>query len=98
LHFEPAHFDGDTEEFGFSEVGGPWSALQRRRRSRLIRFIVWELFAVAVLLSAVAIGLSHRLPDDPIALIAKIVAITGAVAVAIIPIVFYGLPETLPRD
>jgi hypothetical protein len=38
------------------------------------------------------------LPDDPVSTVAKIVTIVSTIAVAVIPVVFYGLPETLPRS
>jgi type IV secretory pathway VirB2 component (pilin) len=62
----------------------------------LVRFIVYELIAFALLVTSVAIGLSHRMPTDPLSFIAKILTIAAAVALAVIPIIFYGLPETLP--
>jgi hypothetical protein len=36
------------------------------------------------------------MPTDPLSFIAKILTIAAAVALAVIPIIFYGLPETLP--
>lgn len=97
LHFQPATSTGEPEEFGFPEATLPWPNLQRRRRNRLIRFIVCEVIGLALLVSAVMIGLSHRSVDDPLSVVTKILTITFAIGVAVVPILFYGLPETLPR-
>ena len=97
LHFTPAGSDDEAEEFGFPEAAAA-SPIQRRRRARLLRFALCELFALMALAGAVTLGLAHRLPEDPVSLMAKIATILSAIAVAVIPIVFYGLPETLPRS
>lgn len=97
LHFEPATAEGEPEEFGFPEALSPWLSMQRRRRARLIRFIVFEVFAIALLVGSVMTGLSHRAADDPLSVVAKILTIVSAIAVAAVPILFYGIPETLPR-
>ncbi len=97
LHFQPATSTGDPEEFGFPGANTPWPNLQQRRRNRLVRFIVFEVIALALLACAVMIGLSHRSMDDPLSVVTKILTITSAIAVAVVPILFYGLPETLPR-
>ena len=75
-----------------------WRTLQRRHRGKLLRFLGFELLALSLLGFSVAFGLAHRLPDDPLSVIAKVAAIVTAIAAAIVPILFYGLPETLPRN
>jgi hypothetical protein len=97
LNFTPAPTADEVEEFGFPEPASTWP-VPRRRRARLLRFALCELFALLVLAVAVMVGLAHRLPEDPVSLMAKIATILSAIAVAVIPIGFYGLPETLPRS
>lgn len=97
LRHLPASND-EGEMFDFPESDMLWPVLKRRRRARLIRFFLYELFALAGLVSSAMIGLSHRLPNDPLSIAAKILTIASAVAVAVVPIIFYGLPETLPRS
>jgi NADH:ubiquinone oxidoreductase subunit K len=98
MQFQPAASPHDPEEFGFPEPAVGWPSLVRRRRNRMIRFISYEVFALAILVVSAVMGLSHRLPDDPLLLVTKIVTIASAVAVVGIPILFYGLPETLPTN
>jgi hypothetical protein len=92
-HLQPA---GEQEEFAWDEPS-PWPNIQRRRRFKFVRFLAAELILLIFLGVAVNLALSHRLLDDSVALIAKISTITIAVLVAVMPILFYGLPETLPR-
>jgi hypothetical protein len=96
LQFTPAAATDDAEQFEFPEADKGPNAV--RRRARLLHFVLWELFALTVVGLAIMVGLSHRLPDDPVATAAKIVAIVFAIAVAAIPVVLYGLPETLSRS
>ena len=98
LHFQPAASAHDPEEFGFPEPTVAWPSLRRRRRNRMIRFIGYEIFALAILVVSAVMGIAHRLPDDPLSLVTKIVTIVSAVAVVGIPILFYGLPETMPTN
>jgi hypothetical protein len=90
--------EDETEQFGFPESTTLWPSVQRRRRARLIRFVVYELIALVALVLSAGVGLSHRLPNDPISLVTKVLTIASAIAVVVVPIIFYGLPETLPRS
>jgi hypothetical protein len=96
LQFTAAAPNDDAEEFGFPEADKGPNAV--RRRARLLRLVLWELFAFTVAGLAIMVGLNHRSPDDPVALAAKIVTIVFAIAVAAIPVVLYGLPERLPQS
>lgn len=73
------------------------SSLAPRHRVKLVRFIVCEITAMVVLILAMNFGFSHRSSDDSVALFLKILAIAAAVGAAIVPLIFYGLPETLSR-
>jgi hypothetical protein len=88
----------EVEEFGFPESPATWSNLRARRRARFLRFVVWEVFALTITGLAGVVVLVHRPPDDALALTARIVTIAFAIAAATIPVVFYGLPETLPES
>jgi hypothetical protein len=98
LQSAPATAANDAEEFRFPEADTAWPDMERRRRARLWRFILWELVALTIAVLAIMVGLSHRVPNDPVAMVAKIVTIVFAIAVAVIPVVFYGWPKTLPRS
>jgi hypothetical protein len=67
-------------------------------KRRFTWFVVCEFLAVLFLLGAVLVGLAHHSPDDPLNLETRHLAIGAALMTAIIPILFYGLPERFPRD
>jgi len=71
--------------------------LLRRRRSKLIRFIIAQASAIGVLLLSGTFALSLRLADPALALSMNIVTIAAAVAVAMIPIIFFAIAPVLPR-
>jgi hypothetical protein len=68
-----------------------------RYRVKLAGFIACEITAMVVLILAMNFGFSHRSSGDPVELFLRIVAIAAAVGAAIVPLIFYGLPETLSR-
>ena len=71
--------------------------LLRRRRSKLIRFIIAQASAIGVLLLSGTFALSLRLADPALVLSMNIVTIAAAVAVATIPIIFFAIAPVLPR-
>jgi len=73
------------------------SEFLRRRRSKVIGFIITEASAVGVLLLAGTFALSSRLADSTLALSVNIVTIAAAAAVAMIPIIFFAIAPILPR-
>lgn len=69
----------------------------RRRRSRLIGFVIAEGAAVAALLMSATYALSSsRFSDSGLATSANIVTIVAAAAVAIIPIICFAIAPLLP--
>ena len=102
---EPHPVDPDSAWFDES----PWipegptrRRLQFRLRlqwqSRLVRCLTYEAVAMLVLIGAVLMGLAHRAPDDPLNLVTRILAIGAAIVAAVVPVLFYGLPEKFPRE
>jgi hypothetical protein len=87
-----------TEDYDFPEPPSVWPLAQRRRRARLVRFVALEVFVLLILAVAVLVGLNFRLSGGSIAPAARIIAIVAAVVAVVVPILFYGIPETLPRD
>jgi hypothetical protein len=63
----------------------------------LLRFLLCEALALSILVPLAVIGISWRFTDQTMALWINILIIAAAVLVAIIPILFYGSGETLPR-
>ncbi len=73
-----------------SRLKGGW-------QSRFVRFLTCECVAIFVLVASALIGMRHRLPDDPLNFFTRVLTIASAVVAVVIPVLFYGLPERLPR-
>ena len=70
---------------------------QRRRRSKLIGFVIAEASALGLLLLTGAIVMSARVVDSTLLAAINIVLIVTAAAVVAIPILFFALSPVLPR-
>ena len=75
----------------------PLLHLPRRCLHKLMRFVVSEAIAVAVLMLAMGFGFSQQVAD-PASLVLKILAAAAAIAAIAVPVIFYGLPDELPRS
>jgi hypothetical protein len=72
--------------------------VKMRRRGKLVRFILTELLAVSVLVPSAMLALLHRFTDPTLILTMNILTIVSAVVVVIVPIIFFAIPPTLPRN
>jgi hypothetical protein len=72
--------------------------LQRDRRIKFIRFMICQTVALSVVFGSGALGISQHFTDESLILTFKLLTIGAAVATAVIPILFYALPPTLPRS
>lgn len=72
--------------------------VQRDRRIKLIRFMICQTVAFSVVFGSIALGISQHFTDASLILTFKLLTISAAVATAVIPILFYALPPTLPRS
>jgi hypothetical protein len=70
---------------------------KRRQKSKFRRFVVCESAAVAVLLPLAIIGLLDRPSNTALLWIMNLSTIAMAIAVALIPILFYAFTPTLPE-
>jgi len=68
-----------------------------RSRSKLIYFLIAEVFAIAVFFLAGAIALSFKPTDPTLLLSIDIITVAAASAVAILPILFFAIRPILPR-
>jgi hypothetical protein len=66
-------------------------------RSKLTRFLIAEALAVAIFFLAGATALKFKPTDPTILLSIDIITVAAAVAVAILPILFYAIRPILPR-
>ena len=72
--------------------------LHQHRRSKLMGFIIAEVSAIGFLLVAGTFAVLFKKIDPTLALSINIATIAAAVAVAIIPIIFFAIAPVLPRD
>jgi hypothetical protein len=70
---------------------------REQRRSKLIRFVVLEFFATAVLVPSAWLVLSGRITDPTIVVLMNILTIAAAAAAVIVPIFLFALAPALPR-
>lgn len=64
---------------------------------RILRFVIFELLALAVLLGSLAGGMATRFGTGSFAPVFHIVPIVAAVAMVILPILFFGHPKSPQR-
>jgi hypothetical protein len=72
--------------------------VQRDRRIKFIRFVICQTIAFGVVFGSGALGISQHFTDESVIWTFKLVTISAAIATAVIPILFYALPSTLPRS
>jgi hypothetical protein len=70
----------------------------RHGSSKLVRFIVCELIAIGVLILAAKFDFSHLSAEDLVSVFWRVLASAAAVGTALLPIIFYALPDTLRRN
>jgi hypothetical protein len=66
-------------------------------RTKLRRFLICEALALSVLICLALLAISQRFTEQSIALLINVLIIATGAALAIIPMLFYGLGETLPQ-
>jgi len=69
---------------------------RKRKRNKLIRFIIFETLSFGLLLFLAKLVVNEQFSESSLALLYKVLMFVAAVAVVIIPVVFYALPPTLP--
>jgi hypothetical protein len=74
------------------------SGLVLRRRNKVVGFLITEAIAMGLLLITGTFALSLKPADPALAWSINIATIAAAVAVAIIPIVFFAIAPVLPPD
>ena len=72
--------------------------VRQRQRNKFFWFVGCEIIVLALLVGAVIFGWSHRFGNGSLSPAARLGAIVAAIAGAVLPMIFYGLPKTLPRD
>ena len=72
------------------------SDASRRHRRKVIGFIIAEASAIGLLLLTGTIAVLVRITDAILAMSINIVTIAAAAAVALIPIIFFGITPVIP--
>ena len=85
----------DFPDYQFAGSGEDRSS-RKRRRNKLIRFIIFETLAFGVLLISAKLKVTQQYSENSLSFLYQVVMFAAAVAVVIIPVVFYALPPTLP--
>ena len=80
------------------DSSGELSQILQRRRRKLVRFVIFESIALVILLFLAKLGMSHPFPGDPLRPWLRILTIVAVLPVGAIPILFYGLPPSVPRN
>lgn len=84
------------EEFNFDD--SPSGHLSKRRPSRFFRFIVFELFAIGVLIPSAWLVLSGAITDPTLLTLMNILAISLAAGAVIVPIILFAVAPAFSRD
>jgi hypothetical protein len=79
--------------FPTADPVGPPPRKKQRRRKRLLHFILLESSALALLILSLIAGTSEWFAQPEFTRLFLIVVISMATAVAVIPVLFYGLPR-----
>jgi hypothetical protein len=80
------------------ELLDSFSSTPKNSKRKLLRFLVCESMAVIALVVFALIGLSRTFSGRSASLSVNILTITAAVAATLIPIFFYAIGPTLPRE
>jgi hypothetical protein len=80
------------------DSSGELSQILQRKRSKLVRFVLFESVALVILLFLAKLGMSHPFPGDPLRSWFRVLTIAAVLPVGAIPILFYGLPPSVPRN
>jgi uncharacterized membrane protein YcjF (UPF0283 family) len=95
--------DASEENFSDEQDDPEWRAADHgfdrpRRRRKLIRFIIFETLVIAVVLVAAKLAVMERYSENSLSALYATIVVIAAIAAAIIPVLFFALPPTLPGD
>jgi hypothetical protein len=92
---------GEQSHFGeYSPGSSPDNValiIRRRRRLRMLRFIVFEMIAIGVTVASAIAGISIRFATESLTPVFRVLPVGAAVIAAILPIAFFGHPERRNR-
>ncbi|MEP7016198.1 MAG: hypothetical protein ABI925_12215 [Verrucomicrobiota bacterium] len=69
---------------------------RKRRGFKLIRFLLLEGIALAVLLVSTKLEVNEQFSENSLILVYKVLMFVSGICVVLIPVIFYGLPPRLP--
>ena len=86
----------DVSNYGVA--GEQTRSAHRRRRNKLIRFVFFEGVAIAALLVFAKLEVRERFSGNSLTYLYGTAMFLSALAAAVIPVIFYALPPTLPPN
>ena len=86
----------NVPEYEFPAADAETHSLRKHRRNKLIRFIVFEALAIGVFLVSTKLAIADQFAETSLTVLYKTLMFVAALAAAIIPVLFYALPPTLP--
>lgn len=96
---EPAYnegWDDEAPDFQFPGWEEEPRHHRRHRRNKVIKFILLELLALALLIVATKLEVAGQFTENPLTILYKILMGLAVIALAAIPVVFFALPPRLP--
>ena len=86
----------NVPQYEFPAADAEIHSLRKHRRNKLIRFIVFEALAIGVFLVSTKLAIADQFAETSLTVLYKTLMFVAALAAAIIPVLFYALPPTLP--
>ena len=86
----------NVPQYEFPAADAETHSLRKHRRNKLIRFIVFEALAIGVFLVSTKLAIADQFAETSLTVLYKTLMFVAALAAAIIPVLFYALPPTLP--
>jgi hypothetical protein len=72
--------------------------IRHHRRTRMLRFITFEIVTVAITVISALAGISTRFAGDTLTPLFRVLPIGAAMTAVILPILFFGHPEFRNRS
>jgi uncharacterized BrkB/YihY/UPF0761 family membrane protein len=72
--------------------------IRRRRRLRMLYFIILEALAIGLMITSAVAGISSRFAAESLTPIFRVLPISAAIVAVILPIIFFGDPKRRNRS
>ena len=86
----------NVPEYEFPAADVETHSPRKHRGKKLIQFIFFEALAIGVFLVSTKLAIADQFAETSLTVLYKTLMFVAALAAAIIPVIFYALPPTLP--